>query len=124
MKERLTVHLRGLPQIVESWNRPEDTDSQPSQFARSLTKVECQFNVFLSFCYFIYKSLLYLSWNNSLDSALKWANKAYHFFFNFLLILNVLHVVLKTAKDFCLIKLSVAEFRTTFFFYFFFSILF
>lgn len=47
MKERLMVHLRGLPQIVESWNRPEDTDPQPSQFARSLTKVESQFNVFL-----------------------------------------------------------------------------
>ncbi|XP_044496706.1 vacuolar protein sorting-associated protein 54, chloroplastic-like isoform X2 [Mangifera indica] len=38
MRERLLVHLRGLPQIVESWNRPEDSDSQPSQFARSLTK--------------------------------------------------------------------------------------
>ncbi|KAI5670005.1 hypothetical protein M9H77_19858 [Catharanthus roseus] len=38
MKERLLVHLRGLPQIVESWNRPEDSDLQPSQFARSLTK--------------------------------------------------------------------------------------
>ncbi|KAJ0018047.1 hypothetical protein Pint_11387 [Pistacia integerrima] len=38
MRERLLVHLRGLPQIVESWNRPEDADSQPSQFARSLTK--------------------------------------------------------------------------------------
>ncbi|XP_044479435.1 vacuolar protein sorting-associated protein 54, chloroplastic-like isoform X2 [Mangifera indica] len=38
MRERLLVHLRGLPQIVESWNRPEDGDSQPSQFARSLTK--------------------------------------------------------------------------------------
>ncbi|KAK9267669.1 hypothetical protein L1049_010100 [Liquidambar formosana] len=38
MRERLLVHLRGLPQIVESWNRPEDNDSQPSQFARSLTK--------------------------------------------------------------------------------------
>ncbi|XP_015579547.1 vacuolar protein sorting-associated protein 54, chloroplastic isoform X1 [Ricinus communis] len=38
MRERLLVHLRGLPQIVESWNRPEDTDAQPSQFARSLTK--------------------------------------------------------------------------------------
>ncbi|KAK3212521.1 hypothetical protein Dsin_017227 [Dipteronia sinensis] len=36
MRERLLVHLRGLPQIVESWNRPDD--SQPSQFARSLTK--------------------------------------------------------------------------------------
>ena len=39
MRERLLVHLRGLPQIVESWNRPEDNDPQPSQFARSLTKV-------------------------------------------------------------------------------------
>lgn len=39
MRERLLVHLRGLPQIVESWNRPEDADPQPSQFARSLTKV-------------------------------------------------------------------------------------
>ncbi|GLU17466.1 hypothetical protein SLE2022_338320 [Rubroshorea leprosula] len=38
MRERLLVHLRGLPQIVETWNRPEDGDSQPSQFARSLTK--------------------------------------------------------------------------------------
>lgn len=38
MRERLLVHLRGLPQIVESWNRPEDNDPQPSQFARSLTK--------------------------------------------------------------------------------------
>ncbi|GFS43547.1 similar to VPS54 [Actinidia rufa] len=38
MRERLLVHLRGLPQIVESWNRLEDSDSQPSQFARSLTK--------------------------------------------------------------------------------------
>ncbi|XP_026458093.1 vacuolar protein sorting-associated protein 54, chloroplastic-like [Papaver somniferum] len=38
MRERLLVHLRGLPQIVESWNRPEDNDSQPSQFVRSLTK--------------------------------------------------------------------------------------
>ncbi|KAA8544806.1 hypothetical protein F0562_019603 [Nyssa sinensis] len=38
MRERLLVHLRGLPQIVESWNKPEDSDSQPSQFARSLTK--------------------------------------------------------------------------------------
>ncbi|KAG2689589.1 hypothetical protein I3843_09G145100 [Carya illinoinensis] len=38
MRERLLVHLRGLPQIVESWNRPEDSDPQPSQFARALTK--------------------------------------------------------------------------------------
>lgn len=39
MRERLLVHLRSLPQIVEGWNRPEDSDPQPSQFARSLTKV-------------------------------------------------------------------------------------
>ncbi|GAV66145.1 Vps54 domain-containing protein/DUF2450 domain-containing protein [Cephalotus follicularis] len=38
MRERLLVHLRGLPQIVESWNRPDDAESLPSQFARSLTK--------------------------------------------------------------------------------------
>ena len=38
MRERFLVHLRGLPQIVESWNRPEDAKPQPSQFARSLTK--------------------------------------------------------------------------------------
>lgn len=40
MRERLLVHLRSLPQIVEGWNRSEDTDLQPSQFARSLTKVK------------------------------------------------------------------------------------
>lgn len=39
MRERLLVHLRGLPQIVESWNKPDDIDTQPSQFAKSLTKV-------------------------------------------------------------------------------------
>lgn len=38
MRERLLVHLRGLPQIVESWNKPDDGDTQPSQFAKSLTK--------------------------------------------------------------------------------------
>ncbi|XP_009602757.1 vacuolar protein sorting-associated protein 54, chloroplastic isoform X1 [Nicotiana tomentosiformis] len=38
MRERLLVHLRGLPQIVESWKRPEDSDTQPSQFARSINK--------------------------------------------------------------------------------------
>ncbi|GER43262.1 vacuolar protein sorting [Striga asiatica] len=38
MRERLLVHLRSLPQIVEGWNRSEDNDLQPSQFARSLTK--------------------------------------------------------------------------------------
>ncbi|KAL5830154.1 hypothetical protein ACOSQ3_019622 [Xanthoceras sorbifolium] len=35
-RERLLLQLRGLPQIVESWNRPDD--SPPSQLARSLTK--------------------------------------------------------------------------------------
>ena len=38
MRERLLVHLCGLPQIVESWNRPEDANPQTSQFARALTK--------------------------------------------------------------------------------------
>nr|GME14854.1 vacuolar protein sorting-associated protein 54, chloroplastic-like isoform X1 [Ipomoea batatas] len=38
MRERLLIHLRSLPQIVENWSRQEDTDSQPSQFARSITK--------------------------------------------------------------------------------------
>ncbi|KAH9747610.1 vacuolar protein sorting-associated protein 54 [Citrus sinensis] len=38
MRERLLHHLRQLPQIVETWNRPDDGDAQPSQFARSLTK--------------------------------------------------------------------------------------
>lgn len=39
MRERLLHHLRQLPQIVQDWNRPADGDLQPSQFARSLTKV-------------------------------------------------------------------------------------
>ena len=39
MKERLLVHLRGLPQIVETWHRSDEADVQPSQFARNLTKV-------------------------------------------------------------------------------------
>ncbi|KAL9240224.1 hypothetical protein vseg_014469 [Gypsophila vaccaria] len=38
MSERLLHHLRGLPQIVETWNKPDDGDTQPSQFAKSLTK--------------------------------------------------------------------------------------
>ncbi|XP_068645902.1 vacuolar protein sorting-associated protein 54, chloroplastic isoform X2 [Aristolochia californica] len=38
MRERVLVHLRGLPQIVESWSRTEENEQQPSQFARSLTK--------------------------------------------------------------------------------------
>ncbi|CAK7357428.1 unnamed protein product [Dovyalis caffra] len=38
MRERLFHHLRGLPQLVESWNRPVDTDSQPSLIAQTLVK--------------------------------------------------------------------------------------
>eukprot|EP00252_Welwitschia_mirabilis_P012692 TRINITY_DN28033_c0_g2_i3.p1 TRINITY_DN28033_c0_g2~~TRINITY_DN28033_c0_g2_i3.p1 ORF type:complete len:822 (+),score=166.05 TRINITY_DN28033_c0_g2_i3:30-2468(+) len=38
MKERLQVHLRMMPQIVESWNKQEDKELQPSQIARNLTK--------------------------------------------------------------------------------------
>ncbi|XP_076932351.1 vacuolar protein sorting-associated protein 54, chloroplastic-like [Bidens hawaiensis] len=38
MRERLLVHLRGLPQIIETWNRVDESEVQPSQFARSLTK--------------------------------------------------------------------------------------
>ncbi|XP_027183978.1 vacuolar protein sorting-associated protein 54, chloroplastic-like [Coffea eugenioides] len=38
MKERLLFHLRGLPEIVESWSSSEDSNTLPSQFARSITK--------------------------------------------------------------------------------------
>ncbi|MFS7889546.1 putative vacuolar protein sorting-associated protein [Helianthus anomalus] len=38
MRERLLVHLRGLPQIIETWSRVDETEIQPSQFAKSLTK--------------------------------------------------------------------------------------
>ncbi|KAL6650281.1 hypothetical protein ACP70R_009206 [Stipagrostis hirtigluma subsp. patula] len=38
MRERLLANLRKLPQIVEGWNGPEDSDLQPSQFAKSVTK--------------------------------------------------------------------------------------
>ncbi|KAI5080569.1 hypothetical protein GOP47_0003752 [Adiantum capillus-veneris] len=38
MKERLMAHLRTLPQIVETWIKLDDSDTQPSQFARALTK--------------------------------------------------------------------------------------
>lgn len=38
MKERLMAHVRTLPQIVETWVRLDDQDTQPSQFARALTK--------------------------------------------------------------------------------------
>ncbi|KAM3392683.1 hypothetical protein ACQJBY_013698 [Aegilops geniculata] len=38
MRERLLANLRKLPQIVESWNGPDDNDSQPSLFAKAVTK--------------------------------------------------------------------------------------
>ncbi|KAL6841038.1 hypothetical protein ACP4OV_029007 [Aristida adscensionis] len=38
MRERLLANLRKLPQIVEGWNGPEDSDLQPSQFAKAVTK--------------------------------------------------------------------------------------
>ncbi|GBG64574.1 hypothetical protein CBR_g45268 [Chara braunii] len=38
MRERLQVHLRTLPAQVEGWNNPDNGDTQPSQFARNLTK--------------------------------------------------------------------------------------
>lgn len=38
MRERLLANLRKLPQIVESWNGPDDTDLQPSLFAKAVTK--------------------------------------------------------------------------------------
>ncbi|KAL4563726.1 hypothetical protein LXL04_027771 [Taraxacum kok-saghyz] len=38
MRERLLVHLRGLPQIIETWNRTDESEIQPSQFAKSLAK--------------------------------------------------------------------------------------
>ncbi|BBN11151.1 vacuolar protein sorting-associated protein 54 [Marchantia polymorpha subsp. ruderalis] len=38
MKERLLQHLKSVPQIGEAWNKADDNDPQPSQFARSLTK--------------------------------------------------------------------------------------
>ncbi|XP_074343948.1 vacuolar protein sorting-associated protein 54, chloroplastic-like isoform X2 [Apium graveolens] len=48
MKERLLYHLRSLPQIVDSWNRTDDTDSQPSIFARTVTKEVGHFQRVLS----------------------------------------------------------------------------
>lgn len=39
MKERLMVHLRAVPQTVENWNKVDDKDTQPSQWARALVKV-------------------------------------------------------------------------------------
>ncbi|CAM0907923.1 unnamed protein product [Alopecurus aequalis] len=38
MRERLLANLRKLPQIVESWNGPDDNDLQPSLFAKAVTK--------------------------------------------------------------------------------------
>ncbi|PKA62741.1 hypothetical protein AXF42_Ash018949 [Apostasia shenzhenica] len=38
MRERLLTNLRKLPQVVETWNAPEDSDQQPSQFAKAVTK--------------------------------------------------------------------------------------
>ncbi|KAK1266372.1 hypothetical protein QJS04_geneDACA000203 [Acorus gramineus] len=38
MRERLLAHIRELPKIVESWNRIDDSDPQPSSFAKSITK--------------------------------------------------------------------------------------
>ncbi|CAA6666555.1 unnamed protein product [Spirodela intermedia] len=38
MRERLLANIRKLPQIIETWNGPEDKDEQPSIFARSVTK--------------------------------------------------------------------------------------
>jgi hypothetical protein len=39
MRERVLYHLRKLPPVVESWNRPVDTDSQPSLIAKEIVKV-------------------------------------------------------------------------------------
>lgn len=68
MRERLLFHLRLLPQIVESWNKPDDGDTQPSQFAKSLTKVVIYFlfhsKEYSSF--FICMGLLYLIINISI----------------------------------------------------------
>ncbi|KAL9403334.1 hypothetical protein Peur_000306 [Populus x canadensis] len=38
MRERVLYHLRKLPPVVESWNRPVDTDSQPSLIAKEIVK--------------------------------------------------------------------------------------
>ncbi|KAF5196374.1 Vacuolar protein sorting-associated protein 54 protein, partial [Thalictrum thalictroides] len=40
MRERLLLHIRGLPKITENWNGPEDGDIQktPSAFAVKVTK--------------------------------------------------------------------------------------
>ncbi|OAE27927.1 hypothetical protein AXG93_3309s1240 [Marchantia polymorpha subsp. ruderalis] len=36
--DRVGQHLKSVPQIGEAWNKADDNDPQPSQFARSLTK--------------------------------------------------------------------------------------
>ncbi|CAN8325268.1 unnamed protein product [Cochlearia groenlandica] len=38
MRERLLAHLHGLPKVVESWNRPPDTNKQTKEFAWPLTR--------------------------------------------------------------------------------------
>lgn len=73
MRERLLVHLRSLPQIVESWNRPEDSDPQPSQFARSLTKVATILNWLV--CHstnsrLIFSSILQLAYSKFLSRSI------------------------------------------------------
>ncbi|GJZ85347.1 vacuolar protein sorting-associated protein 54, chloroplastic isoform X1, partial [Tanacetum coccineum] len=39
MREKMLLRSRGLPQIIETWNQIDETDLQPSQFAKSLTKL-------------------------------------------------------------------------------------
>ncbi|KAB5521787.1 hypothetical protein DKX38_026106 [Salix brachista] len=39
MRERVLYHLRKLPPVVESWNIPVDTDSQPSLIAKEILKL-------------------------------------------------------------------------------------
>lgn len=41
MRERLLANIRKLPQIVETWNGPEDDDPKPRLFAKHVTKVCC-----------------------------------------------------------------------------------
>lgn len=81
MRERLLVHLRSLPQIVEGWSRPDD--SQPSQFAKSLTKVKCcGFNIHLDSN--ILSTLFYLKFWVKIGcivlSLLTWFSLLFHLF--------------------------------------------
>ncbi|KAJ6776562.1 VACUOLAR PROTEIN SORTING 54 [Salix koriyanagi] len=39
MRERVLSHLRKLPPVVERWNIPVDTDSQPSLIAKEIVKM-------------------------------------------------------------------------------------